>query len=194
MIELDHALSEPPELARFRRRYPDASWGEPEFGAIKPVVQRQLHFEQAGLCVYCEGSLAVDEGHLEHIQPRSAVPDRTFEYTNLAHSCNGSTPPQHCGHWKADRPLPVEPRIECNQFFSFIGSDGNVVPAMGLSPEDRERARGTIDVLGLNVPRLAHARRRYYEAARYLADSDRDDFLQSQPFRWTLRRAFPKSS
>ncbi len=58
-----------------------------------------LIHEQSGLCCYCE-SLATDgAGHIEHMEPRSKNPKRTYDATNLAISCNGGTA-QHCGHFK----------------------------------------------------------------------------------------------
>jgi uncharacterized protein (TIGR02646 family) len=182
---MQHAVPEPSELAGFRRRHSGAAWDAPDFDAVRPIVRYQLNQEQEGLCVYCEGVLGLDDGHVEHIKSKGLNPPLTFAYDNLAHSCNG---PGHCGHHKKRQVLPVEPRLNCNRYFSLMGLDGKLVPAVGLTDPERNHATESIRILGLNAPALAWQRRGYVESVRALADpADQQEFIASAPFRWSLK-------
>ena len=151
MIELQYSISEPAELARFRRRNPGAAWGNPDFETVRPIIRHQLNREQESLCVYCECALGSDDGRVEHIKSRAANPALTFVYDNLAHSCSE---PNHCGRRRGSLDLPVEPRPRCNRFFTLMALDGRLAPASGLANLEVQQATDTINVLGLNDPAL----------------------------------------
>lgn len=187
MIELQHILLEPTELRNYRRRNPDGSWDDPAVEEIRPPIRHQLNLEQDGLCVYCECLLHEDEGHIEHIKPKSLNPHLTFEYTNLAHSCNE---PKHCGHHKGRQSLPVEPQLGCNRFFSLMSLDGRLTPGLALTVDEVQQANDTIHILGLNTPSLTWQRKQYAETIYYLCQSnpaDVENFIAESPFRWLLR-------
>jgi len=185
VIELQHSLPEPAELGNHRRRNPGGSWDDAAFQTVRSIVRHQLNREQEGLCVYCEGLLLEDEGHIEHIKSKGLNPPLTFVYDNLAHSCNG---PGHCGHQKKRQVLPVEPRSGCNRFFALMVLVGRLTPASGLSAAEAQQATDTVKILGLNVPALAWQRKRYIESVRALTDpTDVQQFVASAPFRWSLR-------
>ena len=184
MIELQHLSPEPHELRDHRNVNPAGSWDDPAFGAVRPRVRRQLNLEQEGLCVYCERRLDKDDGHVEHIKPKSVNPALTFVYDNLAHSCDG---PGHCGHHKKEHVLPVEPRRGCNRFFDLMALDGKIVPASGLTGTEAEEAAVTLRILGLNVAALAWQRKGFADTIRYLSPADKAEFLGTSPFRWALR-------
>jgi uncharacterized protein (TIGR02646 family) len=189
MIELQHQLSQPPALSTYRKQNPGSAWDDPNFESIRPDIRHQLNLEQEGLCVYCENLLTEDEGHIEHIKPRSLNPALTFAYNNLAHSCDGQT---HCGHHKKHQQLPVEPRPGCNRFFALMALDGNLVPTSELTASEAQQAIDTLNILGLNVPALAWRCKGYVEAIRYLSDpTDVAAFIATEPFRWSLRGIFP---
>ena len=65
------------------------------------LVHDSLKQEQQGLC-YCEIEVRADDGHIEHMEPRSRNKSRIHDYANLALSCNGGTV-EHCGHYKDNR-------------------------------------------------------------------------------------------
>lgn len=187
MIELDPQREEPPELLSYRRHHPHSAWDANDFDSVRQPLRERLNNDQGGLCVYCEGTLNADDGHIEHIKPRRIYPQQTFEYANLAHSCSSS---DHCGHFKKDTLLPIEPRPNCNTFFALMLQDGNLVPALGLTDEETMRSQETIRLLGLNCAALAWQRMKFAQATFYLAQSNPDsvaEFLQGIAFRWTLR-------
>lgn len=184
MIELRHS-GEPAELQTYRTMNPDGTWDDPAFQTIKPIVRRQLNREQEGLCIYCEGRLDEEEGHIEHIKSKGLNPPLTFVYDNLAHSCDS---PGHCGHLKKRQVLPVEPRPGCNRFFVLMAQDGKLIPTPGLPQGESQQAKDTLRILGLNVPALARQRKSFADAIRYLSSkAEVDEFLTRAPFRWSLR-------
>ncbi|MHC9544029.1 MAG: retron system putative HNH endonuclease [Vulcanimicrobiota bacterium] len=191
MIEIKENRSDPPELVRFRVSNPGSSWNDPAFSPIRTLIRHQLNIEQENLCVYCEGSLDMDDGHVEHLQPRTHDPSLTFVYDNLAHSCSNQN---HCGHYKQNNNLPVKPRIGCNRFFSMSVLDGTMSPTVGLADDERSGASDTLRILGLNTPSLAWQRKRYCDIlvnlARYSNMSEVKEFITSIPFRWTLGGLF----
>ncbi len=184
MIELQHG-SEPPALKQYHVQHPHGTWDDEDFQAVKPIVRRQLNQEQEGLCVYCEALLAEDAGHVEHIKSKGLNRHLTFQYDNLAQSCNG---PGHCGHHKKRQVLPVEPRVGCNRFFALMAQDGKLIPAPGLPQHEAQQAEETLRVLSLNAPALARQRKGFVDTVRYLSGKNEvDDFLATAPFRWSLR-------
>ncbi len=185
MVELEHG-PEPVELKRFRGAHPGATWESDAFHAVRSIVRAQLHREQGELCVYCEGKVAPNGGHIDHIKPRAAHPEKTFVYENLAHSCSAE---DHCGHAKADRPLAIEPGTGCNRYFSLAGSTGKLLPAPGLTTEDHVAAQRTIDILGLNrSPALVRQRLEYFNIIRGMPNpEDQQAFLSTAPYRWSLK-------
>jgi len=184
MIELQHN-SEPVELGEYRRQHQDGAWNDPAFQTLKPIVRRQLNHEQDGLCIYCEGHLHEDAGHVEHIKSKGLNPLLTFAYNNLAHSCDG---PGHCGHHKRRQVLPVEPGPGCNRFFVLMVQDGKLFPTPGLPHDESQQAQETLHILGLNAPALARQRKSFADSVRYLSSKvEVDEFLSTAPFRWSLR-------
>jgi uncharacterized protein (TIGR02646 family) len=184
MIELEHRFPEPDQLRQHRRQHPRGDWGDPAFEPVRSALRHQLNEEQEGYCVYCEAELDKDHGHIEHIAPRRLMPDLTFVYENLAHSCNG---PGHCGHHKQGQTLPIEPRPGCNRFFALMTLDGQLAPAADLSAEETQQAAETLVILGLNVPALAWQRKGFADALRALSDpADVEALLSTIPFRGSL--------
>lgn len=183
MIELQH-LNEPDSLVQYRIHNPHVPWGRNDFLQVRDDIRHSLHIEQDGLCVYCENILGRDDGHVEHIKPKGNYPALTYAFDNLAHSCNG---PNHCGHYKKNSEIPVEPRPGCNDYFQLMVSDGKLIPASVLSAADRGKAKKTLSVLGLNVPALARQRQQFARTIQYLSSDDADNFLASAPFRHTLQ-------
>ncbi|MDI9349845.1 MAG: TIGR02646 family protein [Candidatus Symbiobacter sp.] len=115
-----------------------------------------LFAEQQGICVYCEQKIHLDNKncHIEHLQPRSRDQSRSFDYLNLALSCNHAT---HCGHYKDNQwhknffIPPYDPEI--NGLFRY-NLDGKMIS----SGKDDEKANFMIECLGLNDEKLQKKR------------------------------------
>lgn len=183
MIELGHFLPEPQELVNYRGANPNSAWGDEAFNPVREILRHQLNLEQDGLCIYCERELDQDLGHVEHIKPRNSFHALRFTYDNLAHSCNG---PNHCGPKKDRKVLPIEPRPDCNRFFSLSFLDGRIIPSLGLNANETQDAQETVDILGLDEPGLARQRKGYADTIRALSAQEAQAFLATAPFRWIL--------
>jgi uncharacterized protein (TIGR02646 family) len=139
----------------------------------KAATNAFLLDEQWGLCAYTELAL---EGfqygcHIEHIEPKSINPARTFDYHNLAISALDSESltkfakkDRFGGHYKQnvyDPNLFVSPVMpDSERYFDYLSS-GRVEPAQNLTPEDRAKAIYTRDLLNLNAPFLVNSRRKW---------------------------------
>lgn len=104
--------NEPPDcLARQSINQP---WNEFMGSECHNALDATLRKEQQGLCCYCEHQIDDGDGHIEHLEPRNRHQSRTYDYANLAISCNGGTV-EHCGHFKDNRQR--NPNFE--QFYSL---------------------------------------------------------------------------
>lgn len=127
---------------------------------------------QFGLCAYCERALELGPGtsSIEHIIPKTANPQVTFQYTNLVlccldqNTCNLHKKGQHfsgcdvTGRWSQGFIAPTQRRCET----SFVyGRDGSVSPAERADEPD---ATQTLRILNLNHEPLKTERRDYLTA------------------------------
>jgi uncharacterized protein (TIGR02646 family) len=150
----------------------------------KAEVLDFLLTEQYGLCCYSElrADLAGLGYHIEHVQPKSLYPDRTFDYRNLAASAldeknlasfKANKEETFAGHAKLqqfDATLFIScHESDCQRYFAYL-SDGRVVPANGLTSVERDRAIYTIQLLNLDCPFLRNRRRRWWEKLERLFD------------------------
>lgn len=155
------------------------------FSARKAIVKSHFVTKQFGLCAYSEISLennfpiinsmgesiTCDFGaHIEHIEPKSKNPQRTFDHTNLVVSAIDDCKARNIlkenvfgghakGSWyKADEfisPLMTN----CCDYFHYEVS-GRVVPKTNLiNQREKDRADLTINVLNLNAPLLIRWRK-----------------------------------
>ncbi|MBI3231424.1 MAG: TIGR02646 family protein [Burkholderiales bacterium] len=157
----------------------------------KDYVQDFLLEEQYHLCCYSEvrADLAGLGYHIEHVEPKSRNPARTFDYTNLAACALDSqmlavipSEERFGGHFKLSR-YHSRAFISCHQadsarYFSYL-SDGSIVPRLGLHLRDTRRARYTIAVLNLNSEYLRQQRQAWW-------DEIADLFEQHQAQNWSL--------
>jgi len=125
-----------------------------------------LRQEQQGLCCYCESAVALGDSHIEHMEPRQENPARTYDYANLAISCNGGRG-EHCGRYKDDRrrnlngvwnaqafSAPHDPQT-CSMF--------RYLPNGAIEPTTvaKDRANYLIGYLALDCARLTGRRRQH---------------------------------
>lgn len=147
---------------------PRQDWGDFMLTSCHGLVSDSLRAEQHRLCCYCESSVSGFEGHIEHMQPRSVNEAATYNYANLAISCDGGTI-EHCGRFKDDRKRNPSYRYDAAKFcvphdpatarlFCYL-TNGDVVPAPGLNAQDREKADYMIGYLGLRCVRLEGRRK-----------------------------------
>lgn len=137
------------------------------------ALNDSLRAEQQGLCCYCESEVADTEGHIEHMTPRCRNPARTYDYANLAISCDGGQV-EHCGRYKDDRKKNPHHAWDAARFspphdpataslFQYL-LHGVIAP----TTFDRAKATYLIGYLGLDGARLNERRKRH---ARDLIDT-----------------------
>lgn len=178
----------------------------------KQAVLDFLLAEQFGLCCYSE-LRAEEEGlgyHIEHVENKSQNPTRTFDYANLAASAlrsddlqNVNTGEAFGGHAKGKQAGCDMARFvnchqpDCRGFFAYV-SDGRIVPSIGLSAMEGDRAQYTIDLLNLNSPYLRTLRRKWWDELQDVFDDHQakgwsiDDLvcIDLLPIAGQLRRFF----
>jgi uncharacterized protein (TIGR02646 family) len=138
----------------------------------RTAIWASLEEMQRGLCAYCEGSLQQLGRHIEHLCPRSRVPERTFDWSNLFGSCDRS---DCCGHFKDRRRAPqydcrdlIDPTQEDPDHFFVIRDSGRIELKRDLAAEAARRADLTIRVFNLNLDGQRGGRSLRAERARVL--------------------------
>lgn len=150
--------------------------------------------EQYYLCGYSEVDLSAEAlargqeigMHLEHVEPKSKNPQRTFDHTNLIVSGIDDSKTRKLvkedvfgGHAKLkwyDDNLFISPlHVDCSRYFHYE-STGKVIPKINLSAPEKEQAQTTIDKLNLNAPVLVNWRSVWlkeleFEMSKLLDDS-----------------------
>ncbi|SFR52575.1 retron system putative HNH endonuclease [Thiomicrospira sp. ALE5] len=153
-------------------------WGS--FG-YKADLLKILTAEQQGLCAYSELDPAEFglQSHIEHVEPKSQYPQRTFDYHNLVMSALGSDDLKlsdvdlFAGHAKQERFEPnlfISPlNSACQDYFVYL-SDGRVIPNKRLNKSEREKAEYTIALLNLNCAYLKNKRKNWIDELEELID------------------------
>jgi len=148
------------------------SWDEYKNGKEK-LREYILKNEQNYLCIYCETKISSDKSnsHLEHIKPKAQdkYPELTFEYNNIAVSCEGNCQNQeenstrnNCGHKKLNEydedkflnPLEVQ---DIREYFEYNIDDFSNY-SIASSDKNKTTANYMINTLHLNDGGLANAR------------------------------------
>lgn len=185
---LDYVKTDPPPVR-------DDFDTDLSFKPVKDLVKARRNGEQGGCCVYCEQALKPDHGHVEHVYPKSRDGTRTFEYANLAQSCDGYYKKRHvasCGHKKGEAILATEPGPGCNAAF-VVHDDGTIEPDRPNLPDEAADAlkAQVDDVLGLNHAVLKGARKAIIDGIKSLPGHQRTQMLQDGEFRFILTRLLP---
>jgi len=177
-----HSDTPPPSIVAAYRAEPHPTNPRDAWDGFDARELREHLWElQFGLCAYCERALELGSGtaSIEHIVPKTANPQVTFQYTNLVlccldrNTCNLHKKDQHfagcdaTGRWSQGFIAPTQPRCET----SFVyGRDGSVTPAARVDEPD---ATETLRILNLNYEPLKTERREYIAAIETaIADMD----------------------
>ena len=148
----------------------------------KADVTEHLLAEQYGLCAYSEvrpDQLGLST-HIEHLEPKSANPARTFDYSNLVASALSSDDLKiidraevfggHAKLSKYDAHLFVSClHANCARYFVYL-SNGGVEPSRSLTQPEKDKAKYTIDLLNLNSPYLVNQRKKWLDELDALID------------------------
>lgn len=150
--------------------------------AYKSDLSHVLKQEQYGLCAYSELKTEAQGlgTHIEHIEPKSLNPQRTFDYNNLvlcalSHEDLATQPDSAIfgGHAKQsdyDETLFVSClQSDCSRYFVYL-STGYVIAAESLSENEKQQANYTINLLNLNCAYLVNLRKRWIDEVDTLID------------------------
>lgn len=166
----------------------ESRWGSFGRAGYKAPLQESLLEQQHHLCCYSEVRPDL-EGigcHIEHVKPKSAYPQLTFDFANLVVSAlssndlNGFLAQEvFGGHAKQNT---FDPALfvscldaDCARYFAYL-SDGRVVPSIAVSGADQSKAQYTIDLLNLNSPYLITLRRNWWgDLEKLFHEHIRDD-------------------
>lgn len=114
--------------------------GYSSYESFRPWLRDEFTFR----CVYClkreNWGQITGEFELDHFQPQSVAPDRTFDYFNLVYAC------RRCNSVKLDR-LIDDP-------LATLSSESVVVFPDGVVSSDQHHAELLIRQLDLNSPKL----------------------------------------
>lgn len=175
------------------------------FSPRKRIVKNHFITEQFGLCAYSEISLENNfpitntqegnvtcgfGGHIEHIEPKSKKPERTFDYTNLVVSAIDDCKARDIlkedvfgghakGNWYEADAFISPLMTNCDDYFHYEAS-GKVIPKGSLiSQSEKDRADSTIMILNLNAPLLIRWRKACLEQLDIMInETDDDDSLR----------------
>ena len=114
-------------------------------------------------CGYCERRFEpVGEfsPSVDHFRPRSRFPQLVYQWENWVSSC------QRCNFAKADQwpdigyvdPCAVDLLERPEEHFDYVPLTGEIVAKLGLPHNASDKARSTIDDIGLNETRLRESR------------------------------------
>ena len=126
-------------------------------------------------CGYCERKCdanADDAGRsptVDHFRPLNLYPWLSYEWTNWIFSCRRCNEDHKRGYWPPSGyvdPCAAQTTERPEQYFDYSHTTGEVVPKHGLARVDLDKARRTINDLGLNTLDMRINRRRWIERLR----------------------------
>lgn len=123
---------------------------------VRQKIRFHMISQQKYICCYCCGIIDEDNSHNEHIKPRDKKPELSLEYDNMIVSCNSSG---QCG--KAKDKFYSE-----NDFISPLDEDVEEQFRYSTSGEIigvNEKAKKTIEILGLNSYKMNESRKAVYD-------------------------------
>lgn len=144
---------EPPELTAWKKKNPRGHYRDLTHIERDAINEEARSKEQFGLCAYCCKAIDENNSMNEHVEARRLAPHRSLDFDNIVASCTTS---KQCDKAHGSQPLPLTPLMnECETELKFKFS-GKVE---GLT----DRARQSIEVLGLNNDAIREERKQMIE-------------------------------
>lgn len=144
------------DFQRFVEKEQPDDWTEDfvkAFHGLYEICRNTLLEEQGGISGYTELPLEKDI-HIDHFRKRSLYPKQVFDWRNLVvdekDKAYGAACKDKMVQGCKDYDLLINPIMEDPHAFFTYQENGNMIPRMSLSREDRERADFTIKVFNLN--------------------------------------------
>lgn len=145
-----------------RRNHPE-KWEDAKDES--PVWRKYiLEHEQSGLSGYTETPLRLEKSHIDHFRKQSLYPQLVFEWNNYVvdgkDDTYGARYKDNAIHNRADNEKLINPVFEDAQRFFKYELSGKIIPAEGLSEEEKEKAGFTIAAFNLNESSLVDRRKK----------------------------------
>lgn len=155
-INKNHQSAAAKALKRWRRKHPTKTYNDlaqTEQGKIlKRQIRETLIKEQHCLCAYCTLRVKLDSSHNEHVESKHLQPKKQLDYANLVATCKEGKGGCRCEAKKKAQRIELTPLMpECETELEFRRS--------GTVRGRTDRAKKTINVLGLNDDYLVSRRR-----------------------------------
>lgn len=190
---------EPIALTNWKKKHPNGTYGNLN-SKIKRELRNTLLEEQGFVCCFCGKAIGVEDLTISeiiqrplckgeehntsnaHIIPQSVDSTKTLDYNNICASCDtrkSNNSECHCDHKQGNNCIPISPLQEdCLSFFSF-NSDGTIEANQQKSPDEQQKAKETIDILGLNDKSLDLEREKRLNMFQELEELEEKDKLQN---------------
>ena len=147
---------EPPKLTAWKRKNKNGKYADlsdKKYKDVRDAINEATCKEQFGLCAYCCKAITENNSMNEHVEAQNIAKNRTLDFSNIVASC---TTQKRCDKAHGSQPLPLTPLMdECETELKFYFS-GKVE---GLT----DRARKSIEVLGLNSSAIREERKQMIE-------------------------------
>jgi uncharacterized protein (TIGR02646 family) len=160
-------------------------WPVLEGKSVHPRLLRDLLEMSAHHCAYCD-TFELGEGSretIDHFRPKGRFPRLAFAWENLFPACDRCQ--QAKGERFDDRLLkPDAPDYGFDRFFIFNFRSGEIETNPAAPPADQDRARFTIDALGLNRDPRPRARRRCFDTEYAPARGSSGKSIDTMPYRF----------
>jgi uncharacterized protein (TIGR02646 family) len=147
--------------SRFNYKPPPFRWPQYRGKLVNQLLLPILIEMSKGHCAYCDGYElgAISRETIDHFEPKSKFPDKSFEWENLFPACDACQSARR-EEFDSDMLKPDEAEYEFERFFKVNYATGHLVPNPAASPQDQHRADVTIRLFGLNRTQLVSSRRR----------------------------------
>ena len=156
-------------------------WHEHGNRKVNHILLDGLKKQTQNHCSFCDAYPVAPPGqdNIEHFRPKSQYPLEAFAWDNLYYCCNFC---QGQKREKFDEKLlrPDAPGYRFDDYFRWDYTSGDLHPNPGAPLENRERARITIEMYGLNT---AHPQSRCDERDKVAAMSNSAIQQDKHPYR-----------
>jgi uncharacterized protein (TIGR02646 family) len=165
------------EAKRAEKKQASWDWGRIDGQPIYPGLMKLLRAQAGSHCSFCDAFPVSPPSNetIEHVRPKSQFPRDAWKWGNLFYCCDFCQT-RKGSKWK---PTLLAPDIEGYAFSNYFYPDytsGRIEIRPGLSPEESESAKDTLEIYGLNDPRHWPMRLMALEFRSGLPHRSIDDF------------------
>ena len=166
------------QWANLKTNNPSASfnWYQHKKKSVRDWIIGDLKAITQGHCAFCD-RFTVEPDSVEHFKPKSdpRFLHLAYEWTNLFYCCGGCQT-NKLEKWDDKLINPDDDDYQFARFFVYDFTTGAIEPNPKASPSERERARVTIEIYGLDSPKRRRFRSMELRRWRLSSDKQIDQF------------------